>query len=105
MEYVIGCDVGSQSTKAVLVGLDGTLAGEASAGYPIDYPHPLWAEQPVERWTNALREAIHALLRETGVPARAIRGLALGTQVDGVVAVDANGAPLYPGIIWMDRRA
>jgi xylulokinase len=105
MEYVIGCDVGSQGTKAALLSLSGELVGEANAGYEIDYPYPLWAQQPVERWTNALRLAIRALLRTTGVDAGAIRGLALATQVDGVVPVDLSGQPLCPAIIWMDRRA
>ena len=54
MEYVIGCDVGSQGTKAILLSTTGDYVGEAYEGYPIDYPHPLWAEQPVERWLNAL---------------------------------------------------
>ncbi len=103
--YVIGCDVGSQGTKVVLVSGDGKITGEAYAGYEIDYPHPLWAQQPVERWTNALREAVREVLRATGVNGQEVSGLALGTQVDGVVAVDASGAALYPGIIWMDRRA
>jgi xylulokinase len=105
MDYVIGCDVGSQGTKAVLVSLDGSIVGEAYAGYEIDYPHPLWAQQPVTRWTNALRDVIRALLHTTGVSGNTIRGLALATQVDGVVPIDANGSALYPAIIWMDRRA
>jgi xylulokinase len=105
MEYVIGCDVGSQGTKAVLISLDGKIVGEAYAGYEIDYPNPLWAQQPVERWTNALRDAIRELLNTTRVNGNAVRGLALGTQVDGVVPVDEDGNALCPGIIWMDRRA
>ena len=56
MDYVIGCDVGTQSTKAVLVSLEGALAGQASANYTVDYPQPLWAEQPVERWLEALTQ-------------------------------------------------
>src|SRR5581483_119592 len=105
MNYVIGCDVGSQGTKALLLSLDGELIGEAYAGYEIDYPFPLWAQQPVERWTNALRDAIRQLLHTTGVRGDAVQGLALGAQVEGVVAIDKNGAPLHPAIIWMDRRA
>lgn len=105
MDYVIGCDVGSQGTKAVLVSLDGDIIGEAYAGYEIDYPQPLWAQQPVERWTNALREAVHQVLHTTGVNGAAVKGLALGSQGDGVVPVDANGSALHPCIIWMDRRA
>lgn len=105
MEYIIGCDVGSQGTKAVLLSLDGRLVTEAHVGYEIDYPYPLWAQQPVERWTEALCHTIRHLMHSAGVSAHAIRGLALDTQVDGVVAIDREGRALYPGIIWMDRRA
>lgn len=105
MEFVIGCDVGSQGTKAVLLSLDGQVLGEANAEFEIDHPFPLWAQQPVERWTTALGHAIRELLHTTAVAGRSVRGLALATQVDGVVPVDANGAALYPAIIWMDRRA
>src|SRR5919199_1919669 len=105
MEYVIGCDVGSQGTKGVLLSLDGALIGEASASYPIDYPHPLWAEQPVTRWTTALTKVIRELVYRAGIKSDTVRGLACATQVDGVVPIDAGGHALRPAIIWMDRRA
>ena len=105
MEYVIGCDVGTQGTKAILLSLAGKFVGEAYQGYPVDYPHPLWAEQPVERWSNALIIAVRKLLSESGVAASNVRALGLATQVDGVVPIDADGLPLHPAMIWMDRRA
>lgn len=105
MEYVIGCDVGSQGTKAILISWAGQFAGEAYEGYPIDYPHPLWAEQPAQRWLDALTLVIRRLLAENGIDSADVRALSLATQVDGLVAIDANGQPLHPAIIWMDRRA
>jgi xylulokinase len=105
MDYVIGCDVGSQGTKAILLSTTGQFAGEAYEGYSIDYPHPLWAEQPVERWLDALTLAIRRLLSESGVPGKSIRALSLATQVDGVIPIGSTGQPLHPAIIWMDRRA
>jgi xylulokinase len=105
MEYVIGCDVGSQGTKAILLSTTGEYAGEAYEGYAIDYPHPLWAEQPVERWLDALTLAIRRLLSENRVSPDQVRALSLATQVDGLVPIDSGGEPLYPAIIWMDRRA
>jgi len=105
MNYVIGCDIGSQSTKAVLVSFDGVLIGEASENYPIDYPHQLWAEQPVGRWIEALTTAIRRLLSETGVQSDHVHALSIAAQVDGVVPMDASGQPLHPALIWMDRRA
>jgi len=105
MDYVIGCDVGSQGTKAILISTRGEFICETYEGYSVDYPHPLWAEQPVERWLDALALAIRRLLSEGGIPAEKVRALSLATQVDGVIPIDSKGQPLHPAIIWMDRRA
>lgn len=105
MDYVIGCDVGSQGTKGILLSLDGKLICEAYEGYPIDYPHPVWAEQPVERWVYAICLVVRRLISESGAAAEQVRALSLATQVDGVIPMDANGHALRPAIIWMDKRA
>ncbi len=105
MDYVIGCDLGSQGVKVILLTAEGKLAGEASVGYAIDYPHPTWADQPVSRWTEGLCTAVRRLLQESGVSPDKIRAIGLDAQVDGVVPIDAAGNPLRPAIIWMDRRA
>ena len=105
MDYVIGCDVGSQGTKAILLSTSGEFVAEAYEGYSIDYPHPLWAEQPVERWLEALTLAIRHLLSKSGIESKDVRALSLATQVDGVIPIDSSGNPLHSAIIWMDRRA
>lgn len=105
MAYVIGCDVGSQGTKVILLSDRGELLGEAYESYPIDYPHPLWAEQPVERWIDALRLSIRSVLSQTGTSPENVLALSLASQVDGLIPIDANGHPLRPAMIWMDRRA
>jgi len=105
MDCVIGCDVGSQGTKVLLLSTTGDLLSESYEAYHMDHPHPLWAEQPVERWSNALTLAIRRLISETGVPPKNVRALSLATQVDGLVPIDSSGQPLRPAIIWMDRRA
>lgn len=45
------------------------------------------------------------LLERGGVDGASVRSLGLASQVDGLVAVDADLRPLAPAIIWMDRRA
>lgn len=105
MQYVIGCDVGSQSLKAVLLSAEGKLCGEASASYAIDYPQPTWAQQSASAWLEALVQAVHALIVHNNLSAAQIVAIGLDAQVDGVVAIDKSGTPLHPAIIWMDRRA
>lgn len=45
------------------------------------------------------------LLAKLDAPRASVRALAFGSQLDGVVACGADGRPLRPAIIWMDRRA
>ncbi len=105
MEYVIGCDVGSQAVKVILVGADGKIVGEAGSDYSINYPKPAWAEQPAENWAEAIVSAIVALVKKTGVRSDQVRAIGLDGQVDGFVPIDRHGKPIRPAIIWMDRRA
>ena len=105
MQYVIGCDIGSQSLKAILVSVEGKICGEATVSYPIDYPQPAWAEQDPDGWMDALAESVRSLLAGNHVSPGQIVALGLDAQVDGVVAVDSDGSALHPAIIWMDRRA
>ena len=53
MGVVLGIDVSTTATKALLVDERGAVLGVASSGYPFDQPHPLWSEQdPALWWTG-----------------------------------------------------
>lgn len=101
--YVIGCDVGSQGTNAVLISADGSPVASAYEAYPLSFPHPTWAEQDPDDWNAAVASACRRLV--SNVPASAVRGISFGSQLDGLVATDPRGEPVRPAMIWMDRRA
>jgi xylulokinase len=103
--YVVGCDLGSQSAKAVLLTPDGVLLGAASAAYSMHHPESGWAEQDPSVYREGLASSIRALLSQTGVAASEITHIGLSSQVDGVVALDSRLRPLRSAIIWLDRRA
>jgi xylulokinase len=105
MGYVIGCDVGTQSLKGILLSPDGKIRARASSSYAVRFPQPGWAEQDPNDWSRALAEVVASLLRSSSVTAADVKTLALASQVDGLVATDGNGQALCPAIIWMDRRA
>jgi xylulokinase len=90
-----------------VVVLDGALAvcGQASRAYGFDQPRPGWAQQDPEVWEAALGPAVGEALARAGVAPDAVFALGVAGQLDGCVAVAADGAALGPCLIWMDRRA
>ena len=103
MSLVLGVDVGSQSIKAVIVDEAGDVVSAGSAALRMVHEHDGWADQDPYSYCTALRDAVRAAMH--GVQADRVVAMGLGSQVDGVVACDAVGAPLRPAIIWLDKRA
>ncbi|HET9625692.1 MAG TPA: FGGY family carbohydrate kinase, partial [Kofleriaceae bacterium] len=102
---VLGIDLGTQSVKAVVCDARLTVRGQHAVAVTTQYPAPDRAEQDPRAWEAALAPAIAGALAAAGVAGDAIGALAIAGQLDGCVAVDANGAPLAPALIWQDRRA
>ena len=102
-DVVIGCDIGTQSCKALAMDAVGAVLARASESYPVSHPHPGWAEQDPRDWERALRAVIGAVAKQVG--AERVAAIGIAGQVDGIVPVDAKGEAMGPGIIWMDRRA
>ncbi|MGF6755474.1 FGGY-family carbohydrate kinase [Paraburkholderia sp. GAS42] len=109
MEYVIGVDIGTQSTKALLVDRNGAVISQHAASYHPDTPKPLWAEQWPSVWFNAVTECIARCVSDAkakGIAARTIKAVCVSSLYGGSgIPVDSEMRPLYPCLIWMDRRA
>jgi xylulokinase len=103
VSLVLGVDVGSQSIKAVVLDEGGDTVGTGSAALTMVHEHDGWADQDPHAYCSALRDAIRAAT--SGVETARIVAMGMGSQVDGVVACDADGVPLRPAIIWLDKRA
>jgi xylulokinase len=102
-DLVVGIDVGSQGTCAQAVAVDGAVRATSYVPHSTSFPRPGWAEQDPAQWTGAIARALAEVRRATG--ASALRAIAFGSQLDGLVAADAGGSPTGPALIWMDRRA
>ncbi len=105
MSLLLGIDVSTTATKAVLVDEGGRQVGAAASTYELSTPQPLWAEQDPELWWTAARQSIAEVLATAGVEAAAIRGIGLTGQMHGLVLLDERGVVLRPAILWNDQRA
>lgn len=109
--YVVGVDIGTQSTKALVLDAAGQVVAGHDVGYQPSTPRPLWAEQDARTWLAAVSEAVSGAveralairpeMRPFDVAALCVSSLYGGSGVP----VDRDGEPLHPCLIWMDRRA
>jgi len=102
---IVGVDIGTQSLKAVIVTPDLEILGTHAIAYQPEFPRAGWAEQNPRLWEEALGPAIAGALAVAKCIPKDVRALGVAGQLDGCIAVDRYGDPIYPCLIWMDRRA
>ncbi len=104
MSHLLGIDVATSATKALLIDASGDVVGQASSEYSFETPRPLWSEQNPQLWWDGAVESIRQVLDDTGIPGDAIKGIGLTGQMHGLVALDERGEVLRPAILWNDQR-
>jgi len=102
---LMGLDIGTSSTKTVVISPDGVLLGMAAQEYAVETPHPGWAEQNPETWLSAALDTMRRALAVANIPAEQVQAVGLSGQMHGTVCLDARGLPLRPAIIWADQRS
>lgn len=98
----LGIDLGTGSVKAAVLSDDGNVLAKVSRPYPVNAPHPGWAESDPLVWIEASRDVAERAIAEAGViPA----SVGFSGQMHGVVLTDADLRPLRPAILWADTRS
>lgn len=103
MQY-IGIDLGTSSVKLLLMQQDGKLLSSISKEYPVSYPKPGWSEQNPEDWLRQTLAGFAELLSSEHADKSRIRGIGIGGQMHGLVALDQNDQVIRPAILWNDGR-
>ncbi|MDN5327139.1 MAG: xylulokinase, partial [Moorella sp. (in: firmicutes)] len=104
MPYLLGIDIGTSGTKALLVEETGRVVASAYKEYPLSQPRPGWAEQDPEQWWQAVVAAVREIWVKTGLEGREVAGVGLSGQMHGAVVLGANYQVLRPAILWCDQR-
>ena len=103
MTYLLGLDVSTTGSKALLIDDQGRVVASHTTEHPISFPFPLWSEQDPADWWNGMVASIRAVVGQIDDPGR-IRGIGLTGQMHGLVCLDADGTVLRPAILWNDQR-
>jgi len=100
---ILGLDIGTTSTKAVLFDLSGAELARAEHAYPLHTPQPGWVEQDPDELWRALVSALRIIVARAGSQRR-IMALALAAQSGSLLPARRDGTPVAPIITWMDGR-
>lgn len=104
MGYLIGFDVGTTGTKALLIDETGQIVARALSEYPLATPRPNWAEQEPEHWWQATVATIGEVLASAGISGDQVDAVGLSGQMHGSVFLDEQDQVIRPAILWCDQR-
>jgi xylulokinase len=106
-DAILGLDIGTTSTKAVLFDLSGIELTSAECGYRLHTPHPGWAELDPEELWQAVLHVLRSVMDhgDVGAPSRGRPlALALAAQSGSLLPARQDGTPLSPIVTWLDGR-
>ncbi len=106
-ELLLGIDVGTYSSKAVLVEPDGKVIRTETVEHTIDIPQPGWAQQDADSvWWGDVIKLCRKILDGSPYTGEDVAAMALSAIGPCMLPLDASGKPLRPGILYgVDTRA
>jgi glycerol kinase len=105
MQYVLALDQGTTSSRAILFGQDGKIAGIAQHEFEQKFPATgLVEHDPFDILTSQLTSAVE-VLGKAQVRPRDLVALGITNQRETTIVWDReSGKPVYNAIVWQDRR-
>ncbi|WP_059171665.1 gluconokinase [Bacillus sp. FJAT-27445] len=101
--FMLGIDIGTTSTKAVLFSEKGKVIQQENIGYPLYTPDISTAEQDPEEIYRAVLQAISNIRNQHAE--KKLMFISFSSAMHSVIAMDKNDQPLTPCITWADNRS
>ena len=105
MNYILALDQGTTSSRAIIFNDNGEMVALGQREFKQHYPQPGWVEHDPEEIWSTQRMAAEEALAKSNLTASDIAGVGITNQRETVVIWDrSTGEPIYPAIVWQDRR-
>ncbi len=105
MKYMIGVDIGTTSTKAVIYDSKGNFLKKHNIEYPMTTHEIGVAEESPAEIFDAVLFTVKKVIREVGAKPEEIKLLSFSSAMHSLIAMDKNNQPLTECITWADNRA
>jgi xylulokinase len=103
-QLILAIDLGTSAVKLAAITLRGAIVASQVEPTQLSLLPNGGAEQDPEDWWGAIVRGTRRMLERGTVSASDFVGVNCSAQWAGTVAVDEQGRPLHPAIIWMDSR-
>ena len=105
MELLLAIDAGTTSVKAGLFSPDGRCLGVGRQEYQLETPAADRAQLDPEVYWRACLKTVHEAIQQPGVKPEQVKALAVSSQGETTITLDASGKAIYPALVWLDNRA
>jgi xylulokinase len=106
-EYLLGVDIGTSSSKGVLLDSSMNVIEQVRVSHQVLNPNPGWFEHDAEEvWWNDFVHLSQTLVEQTDIDANRITGVGISALHAAMLPIDSDGDPLRPGILYgVDSRS
>lgn len=104
-KYMMGVDLGTTSTKAVLYRETGEVVASENVENRLYTPDADTAEQDPEAIFQSVLRSVGQVMKKSGIDPKDLSFIAFSSAMHSVIAMDDNDRPLTRCITWADRRS
>ena len=105
MSTYLGIDLGTSSSKVIIMDESQAILASASHHMDVSRPHPGWSEQNPADWISATTAAIDELKAKHGELLARVQGVGLSGHMHGATLLNRRDEVLRPCILWNDTRS
>ncbi len=104
-QYILSLDQGTTSSRAILFNHQGGIVNLAQKEFKQFYPRAGWVEHDPEEIWSSQYGVLAEVMAKKNITTRQIAAIGITNQRETTIVWDrASGKPIYPAIVWQDRR-
>jgi len=103
-KHLIGVDIGTQGTKAVLFSQAGTCLANHFKPSKLLRPQAGAVEEDPEYQLESVCNTVRTCIRESAIDPKSVAAVALCGQMAGIIGVNQDGRHVTPYDSWLDTR-
>ena len=104
-KYIVALDQGTTSSRAILFDSKGSIVSIRQKEFTQYFPKSGWVEHDPEEIWSTQYDVFRSLINESGISVKDIVGVGITNQRETTVVWEAaTGDPIYPAIVWQDKR-